>query len=269
VTALFKHSPSISLCLPARNERGTIASALDPLLKLLRAGAVEQLVVVDDSSDGTSTLARRMGVEVYDQAALMPEFGSVLGKGDAMWRSLSVLTGEIIVWLDADCTSVTPGYVSGLADPISAGRADLVKARYRRPLGDDPNGGGRVNHLLARPLLRRLFPHIGALRQPLSGETAITRELAWSLPFVCGYGVELGLLIDAADRGSRIEEVDLGVHLHRHRPLDELSWMAGEILDVALARAYGDRDEAPVSRPAMRSVLPSANDGLVLRAQGM
>jgi glucosyl-3-phosphoglycerate synthase len=142
-----------------------------------------------------------------------------------------------------------------------------VKAHYRRPLGDDPEGGGRVNHLLARPLLRRLFPELGTLRQPLSGETAVTRELAWSLPFVCGYGVEIGLLIDAAERGARIGEVDLGVHLHRHRALDELAWMADEILDGALARAYGD--EAPVSRPPMSSVLPAADDGLVLPAQGV
>jgi glucosyl-3-phosphoglycerate synthase len=157
--------------------------------------------------------------------------------------------------------------VSGLTDPIRAGAADLVKARYRRPLGDDPKGGGRVNHLLARPLLRRLFPDLATLRQPLSGETAATRELAWSLPFVCGYGVEIGMLIDAAERGARIQEVDLGVHLHRHRPVDELAWTADEVLHVALSRAYSE--EAPVSRPPMSSVLPAADDGLVLPAQGV
>jgi glucosyl-3-phosphoglycerate synthase len=263
---MLDQSASISICLPARNECDTIASALEPLVELLGAGAVEQLVVVDDSSDGTAELAESMGATVYDQAALLPEFGPVLGKGDAMWRSLFVLTGDVIVWLDADCTSVTPAYVSALTDPIRAGDADLVKARYRRPLGDDPNGGGRVNHLLARPVLRRLFPALRGLRQPLSGETASTRELAWSLPFFCDYGVELGLLIDAAERGARILEVDLGVHLHRHRPLDELGWMADEILDVALARAYGE--EAPLCRPPMSSVLPSADDGLVLPARG-
>jgi glucosyl-3-phosphoglycerate synthase len=264
---MFDSSPSISICLPARNERDTIASVLEPMRELLDAGSIDQLAVVDDSSDGTAELALSMGAEVYEQSALLPEFGPVLGKGDAMWRSLSVLSGEIVVWLDADCTSVTPAYVSGLTEPIRAGNADLVKAHYRRPLGDDPKGGGRVNHLLARPLLRRLFSELGTLRQPLSGETALTRELAWSLPFVCGYGVEIGLLIDASERGARIAEVDLGVHLHRHRPLDELAWTADEIVDVALARAYGD--EAPLSRPPMRSVLPAAGDGLVLPAQGM
>jgi glucosyl-3-phosphoglycerate synthase len=263
---MFDHDALISICLPARNEGDTIGAALEPLLGLLDAGVAEQLVVVDDSSDDTGAIARSMGAEVYDQSGLLPDFGPVLGKGDAMWRSLSVLTGGIIVWLDADCTSVTPAYVSALTAPIQAGRADLVKARYRRPLGDDPKGGGRVNHLLARPLLRRLFPGLGALRQPLSGETAMARELAWSLPFICGYGVELGLLIDASESGARLQEVDLGVHLHRHRPLDQLAWMADEILDVALARAYGEK--APISRPAMSSVLPAADGGLVLPAQG-
>jgi glucosyl-3-phosphoglycerate synthase len=264
---MLDFNASISICLPARNERDTIASVLQPMLELLESGAVQQLAVVDDSTDGTGELALRLGAEVYEQAALVPEFGPVLGKGDAMWRSLSVLTGEIVVWLDADCTSVTPAYVSGLTDPIRAGAADLVKARYRRPLGDDPKGGGRVNHLLARPLLRRLFPDLATLRQPLSGETAATRELAWSLPFVCGYGVEIGMLIDAAERGARIQEVDLGVHLHRHRPVDELAWTADEVLHVALSRAYSE--EAPVSRPPMSSVLPAADDGLVLPAQGV
>jgi glucosyl-3-phosphoglycerate synthase len=264
---VFNRTPSISICLPARNERETIASVLEPLRGLLSTGAVEQLVVVDDSSDGTGQIAVDIGAQVYDQSALMPEFGPVLGKGDAMWRSLSVLTGEIIVWLDADCTSVTPAYVSRLIEPIRADDADLVKARYRRPLGDDPDGGGRVNHLLARPLLRRLFPELGGLRQPLSGETAITRELAWSLPFVCGYGVELGLLIDATEQGARIAEVVLGVHLHRHRPLDQLAWMADEILHVALARAYGE--DGPAGRPPLRSVLPATQGGLVLPAQGV
>jgi glucosyl-3-phosphoglycerate synthase len=235
---MLNRTASISLCLPARNECETIGAVLEPLIELLDTGAVEQLVVVDDSSDGTGALALSMGAEVYEQSALLPDFGPVLGKGDAMWRSLSALTGDVIVWLDADCTSVTQAYVRGLADPIRAGEADLVKARYRRPLGDDPNGGGRVNHLLARPLLRRLFPLLGALRQPLSGETAMTRELAWSLPFVCGYGVELGLLIDVANAlgAERLAQVDLGERIHRNRPLHELRPQAVDVLRAALAR---------------------------------
>jgi glucosyl-3-phosphoglycerate synthase len=244
---------SISVCFPARNERETIAGALRPMLKLRDDDVLSQVVVVDESTDGTAQVADAMGAEVYGQSELMAEFGPVAGKGDAIWRSLSVLTGDVVIWLDADCTSVSDAYALGLAEPILSGDADLVKARYQRPLGDDPNGGGRVNHLLARPLLRRFFPDLTEIRQPLSGESAIRRDLAMSLPFVCGYGVEMGLLIDAHERGARIEEVDLGVQLHRHRSLEDLASMADEVLDVAISRRSRGRMAAVPSRPPMKT----------------
>lgn len=245
---------SISVCFPARNERETIAAALRPMLKLRDEAALSQVVVVDESTDGTAGVADAMGAEVYGQSELMPEFGPVVGKGDAMWRSLSVLTGDVLIWLDADCTSVSDAYALALAEPILNGGADLVKARYRRPLGDDPDGGGRVNHLLARPVLRRFFPDLRQIRQPLSGESAIRRDLAMNLPFVCGYGVEMGLLIDAHERGARIQEVDLGVQLHRHRSLEDLAFMADEVLEVAVSRRSRGWMAVVPSRPPMQTV---------------
>ncbi len=246
----FADAPArISVCFPARNEQATIAAALAPVARLLDNGEIAQLVVVDESDDDTALLAQRAGAEVYRQSSLMPEFGPVLGKGDAMWRALSVLNGDVIVWLDADCTSVTGDYVRALTAPILERRAQLVKARYRRPLGADPDGGGRVNHLMARPLLRRFYPELAWLAQPLAGETAMTHALAMQLRFACGFGVEFGHIIDSAQLGATIAETDLGVHLHRHRSLSELEQTASEVLAVACG------DEDTIFRPAMGELL--------------
>src|SRR4051794_22483122 len=79
---------SISVCLPARNEAATIGPIVEALLPLIDAGAIDQVVVLDDSTDGTGDIARALGAEVHDQAALRPEVGPLHGKGDAMWRGL-------------------------------------------------------------------------------------------------------------------------------------------------------------------------------------
>jgi glucosyl-3-phosphoglycerate synthase len=81
---------SVSLCLPARNEARTIGRILEQLAPLIDGGVVDQLVVVDNSTDGTAEIAREWGAEVHDQEELMPELGPVLGKGDAMWRALPI-----------------------------------------------------------------------------------------------------------------------------------------------------------------------------------
>ena len=87
---------TVSVCLPARNEARTIGPILEQVLPLRDRGVVDQVVVVDRSSDATAEIARSLGAEVYDQDELMPELGPVLGKGDALWRSMPVLTGEVI-----------------------------------------------------------------------------------------------------------------------------------------------------------------------------
>ena len=99
---------SVSLCLPARNEARTIGAILEQLMPLLDQGVVDQVLVVDNSTDGTAEIARGLGAEVHVQEELMPELGPVLGKGDAMWRALRVLRGELVCFIDADSEQVGP-----------------------------------------------------------------------------------------------------------------------------------------------------------------
>jgi glucosyl-3-phosphoglycerate synthase len=173
----------------------------------------------------------------------MPSYGPVLGKGDAMWRALSVLKGDLICFLDADSKRFSAHFASGLLGPLVCEQGvSLVKAFYRRPLYEgarsEQEGGGRVNHLTARPALELFYPQLAHVRQPLAGETAGRRELLERLPFATGYGVEIALLIDAwREVGLQgIAQVDLDEHHNRHQPLSALEPMALTVLATIAAR---------------------------------
>ena len=244
---------TVSVCLPARNEARTIGAILRPLMELREAGVLDQVVVVDHSTDATAQIARDLGAEVHDQEQLMPELGPVLGKGDAMWRSLHVLRGDVICFLDADTEHFGAHFACGLLGPLLCERRfEFVKGFYRRPfkVGDVtlPDGGGRVTELIARPLLNLFYPELAAVEQPLAGEIAARRELLERLPFVTGYGVDVALLLDAHREAGldAIAQVDLDVRQNAHQPLRDLGPMAFAVLRaVSLA--------ARARRPAVRA----------------
>jgi glucosyl-3-phosphoglycerate synthase len=234
---------TVSVCLPARNEARTIGAILEQLLPLHAAGVVDEIVVVDHSTDGTAQIARALGAEVHDQEALMPELGPVLGKGDAMWRALPVLKGEVICFLDADSEQFGAHFACGVLGPLlCGGEISFVKGFYRRPfrVGDTtvPDGGGRVTELTARPLLNLFYPDLATVEQPLAGEIAARRELLEQLPFATGYGVDIGLLIDAYSRVGLdgLAQVDLDVRQNAHQPLRDLGPMAYAVLRAVAVR---------------------------------
>ena len=234
---------SVSLCLPARNESATIGPIVETLMPLVAADVVDQVVVVDDSTDGTAAIARAAGAEVYRQSDLMPEFGPVRGKGDALWRSLTVLEGDVVCFLDADSEQLGPHFACGLVGPLACDSGiDFAKGFYRRPFRSggrtQDHGGGRVTELTAKPLLRRFFPELAGFRQPLAGEVAVRRDLLMALPFVTGYGVDIALLIDVwrAVGLDRMAQVDLDQRQNRHQPLADLGPMASAVLDVVVSR---------------------------------
>jgi glucosyl-3-phosphoglycerate synthase len=238
---------TVSVCLPAQNEARTIGPILRDLLPLRECGVIDQVVVVDDSTDGTAAVARDLGAEVYPQSDLMPELGPVLGKGDAMWRSLTVLGGEIVCFLDADSESFGAHFACGLLGPLIC-REDIsfVKGFYRRPFRVGattvPDGGGRVTELTARPLLNLFYPELAGIRQPLAGEIAARRGLLESLPFATGYGVDIGLLLDAyrAVGPHGLAQVDLDVRQNAHQPLRDLGPMAFAVLHAVAIRLERD-----------------------------
>ncbi|MEA2466530.1 MAG: glucosyl-3-phosphoglycerate synthase, partial [Thermoleophilaceae bacterium] len=188
----------------------------------------------------------------------------VLGKGDAMWRALSVLTGDVVCFVDADTEQFGPHFACGLVGPLVSDPAvQFVKGFYRRPfrLGDEvaPDGGGRVTELTARPLLQLFYPQLADVRQPLAGEVAARRELLERLPFATGYAVEIAMLIDAAAAAGAdaIAQVDLDVRQNRHQRLSDLGPMATAVAGAVLSRA-GVVDTPIVERPPMASLRAAA-----------
>jgi glucosyl-3-phosphoglycerate synthase len=243
---------TVSVCLPARNEARTIGPILSELMPLRNLGVVDQIVVVDRSSDRTAEIARSLGAEVHSQDDLMPELGPVLGKGDAMWRALPVLSGEVICFLDADSEEFGAHFACGVLGPVLCRpEISFVKAFYRRPfrIGETtvPDGGGRVTELTARPLLNLFYPDLAGVRQPLAGEIAGRRALLEGLPFATGYGVDIGLLIDvySAVGLEGIAQVDLDVRQNAHQPLRDLGPMASAVLETVAARLEREGRLAP------------------------
>lgn len=234
---------SVSVCLPARNEAAAIGPIVDALVPLIGQGVIDEVVVVDDSRDETAAIARAAGATVHRQADLCPERGPVRGKGDALWRALTVLDGDVVCFLDADTRDFGKHFACGLVGPlVCEPRISFAKGFYRRPFrtGDQitEHGGGRVTELTAKPLLRRFFPELADCLQPLAGEVAARRDLLESLPFVTGYGVDVALLIDAwREVGpDGMAQVDLDVRQNDHQSLADLGPMASAVLDAVLSR---------------------------------
>jgi glucosyl-3-phosphoglycerate synthase len=265
-------SATVSVVVPARQCATTIGDIARTLVGLRERGAIDQVLVVDaDSPDGTAGIAAAAGAEVVAESALLPDFGAVRGKGDAMWRSLSVVSGDVVCFLDGDSGHFGEHFACGTLGPLLF-EPDVayVKGFFRRPFrsGDAvlPAGGGRVTELTARPLLRRFWPELAALRQPLAGEMAARRDLLMALPFSIGYAVETALLLDvyATVGAGRLAQVDLDVRQNDHKELPELAPMADEVLAAAAVRLAregrlaGGEADGPVERPPMAEVLGAA-----------
>jgi glucosyl-3-phosphoglycerate synthase len=241
---------SICVCLPALNEETTIGSICEQIHTELCGGIelVDELLVIDcGSQDETVKHAEANGARVFQSAELAPQiaFG---GKGEALWKSLGAARNNtIMVWLDSDVSNFDAAWVVKLVRPLLEGQALMTKGSYRRPLTTDDGGrneeGGRVTELLARPLINALWPSLAHLRQPLAGECASFTSLLCELPFLSGYSVELGVLVEFARRygGDSITDVDLGIRKHRNRSLDELGRMSFEILHGAVRLLEAER----------------------------
>jgi len=238
-----KGDTTVSVCIPARNEEPTVGAIVATIRTRLvdELALVDEIVVIDDhSTDRTGERAAAAGARVVAAADVLVEHGRGHGKGEALWKSLYASTGEVVVWCDADVRDFDPRFITGLLGPLLTDPAvGFVKGFYERPVDGHVRGGGRVTELVARPVLTMLFPHLGGVVQPLSGEYGGRREVLEQVPFVEGYGVDIGLLIDIAERfGVRsLAQVDLGQRVHRNRPLHELSPMAAQVLQAALHRA--------------------------------
>ncbi len=241
----------VSLVVPARNEAATVGDVVTRVREALvdTVALLDEIVVIDsDSTDDTYDVATDAGAVVHRSSEIRPDLGSVPGKGEAMWKSLFVTTGDVLVFMDADLVDWDTHFVPGLLGPLlTRPEVALVKGLYERPMvnGDDVAAyeGGRVTELVARPLVALDFPELSGLVQPLAGEWAVRRSLFERLHVPTGYAVELAALIDTSELlgVDAIAQVDLGRRAHRHQALRDLGTMATQIV-AAVELRRGARD---------------------------
>ena len=259
-----KKGITISLCIPTLNEEKTIGKEVVLFRSELvqRMPLLDELAVIDSGSvDRTLEIAASFGADVYLASDILPEMGQNRGKGENLWKAIYQLSGDIIVYIDADIKNIHPRFVYGLVAPlIFREEIQYVKAFYDRPLayseGVRPSGGGRVTEILIRPLFSLFFPDLSGIIQPLSGEYAVRREVLHEIPFPIGYGVETSHLIDVYTRWgmSAFAQTDLDQRVHRNQQTQDLGKMAFGILQTFFKRleTQGRLKEAPKMETILR-----------------
>ncbi|MEV5941652.1 glucosyl-3-phosphoglycerate synthase [Streptomyces sp. NPDC051994] len=266
MAAKHKGGATVSVVLPALDEEatvGAIVTAIRDALMTSATGLVDELVVIDSgSTDRTAEVAAAAGARVVHRDAILPRVPALPGKGEVLWRSLLVTSGDIVCFIDADLKDFDPAFVSGIVGPLLTDPdVDFVKAMYDRPLGEAAGQGGRVTELVARPLLNLHWPQLAGFVQPLGGEYAARRSLLERLPFPVGYGVEIALLIDALHTVGldALAQVDVGVRKHRHQDGQALGRMAAAIYRTAqlrLSRGHLVRPELTQFERGERGFVP-------------
>ena len=261
---------TISLALPALNEEETVGKVIRTMKKELmqRFALLDEIVLIDsNSTDRTREIAKKEDIPVYIHQELLPEMEPRQGKGEALWKSLLVTKGDIIVWIDTDIVNIHPRFVYGIIGPLLINpQVKLVKGFYRRPLrvGQkmQAGGGGRVTELTARPLLNLFYPELSGVVQPLSGEYAGRRKALEQATFYSGYGVETGLLIDIYEKFhlESIAQVDLLERIHHNQHLEALSKMSFAIIQTVI-RKLEKRFGRAVLEDVNRSMKMIRHDG--------
>lgn len=241
-----KKGQRISLVFPTLNEEETIGEEVKVIRNELQVKypLIDTIAVIDSgSTDNTRKIAREEGADVYLASECLPQYGRIRGKGENLWKSLYLLDGDIIMWLDADIRNIHAKFAYGILGPLlEFDHISYVKGFYERPLKAGKklrrSGGGRVTEILVRPLLSNFYPELSGFLQPLSGEYAGRRQVLEKMPFRVGYGVEVGLLIDIYEQEGlfSLAQVDLDRRIHRNRSLDELSRMSFDILYTFFTR---------------------------------
>lgn len=241
-----KQGVTISIGLPALNEEKTVGKVISTIKSTLmdEIPLLDEIVLIDsNSTDSTVAIAEAQGIPTYKHPDILTEMGSYQGKGEALWKSLYVLKGDIVAWIDTDITNIHPRFIYGILGPLlKYPHVQYVKGFYHRPIKVDgilqAYGGGRVTELVARPLLNLFHPELSGVVQPLSGEYAGRRSALEQVPFFSGYGVETGLMIDLHDIFGLdgIAQTDLEQRVHHNQPLVGLSKMSFAILQVFMAR---------------------------------
>ena len=216
----------ISVIIPAYNEEENIKTVID-ICKENKD--VSEIIVVNNlSTDRTEEIARKGGAKVV--------FCGKQGKGYAMETGIEEAQNECIVFLDGDISDYADNVIYKLTEPIINRNVDFVKATFDRE-------GGRVTELVAKPLLKLLFPEVTKYTQPLSGMIAGKKSIFQKIELEKDYGVDIGILLDMVNLNVTIEEVKIGKIKNVSKSWKALEKMSTEVMKAILKRVENNNEE--------------------------
>lgn len=212
--------PPVVVLVAARNEADRIAATLGSLREAI-PGA--QIIVADDAStDRTAEIALVAGAEVISRGrphgkganmtaaahAALPLAGPPLESCSDPVGSGRPEHGPVFLLCDGDLGGCA-GELRRLVDAVAEGECELAVAAFARRVG----GGFGIALRFARwAIRRRAGVETGA---PISGQRALSSAaFRQVVPFAPGYGMEIGITVDAVRAGFRLREYELDLE-HR------------------------------------------------------
>ncbi len=230
MTAERANAGALAVIVAARNEADLVGATVRALRGAFPAASV--WVADDASEDGTAEVAMAAGVQVVSRGRPHGKGANVTAAAEA---ALSAEPAPGVVLLCDGDLGDSAGRLQPLVTAVAAGECDLAVAAFSRRVG----GGFGVALGFARWAIRRLCGFEAAA--PISGQRAMrTDVLHATLPFARGYGMEVGMTVDAVRAGCRVAEYELDLsHRATGRSLRGFVHRARQLLDfsrVYLAR---------------------------------
>lgn len=212
---------ALAVIVAARNEADRIAATIGALREAFPQASV--WVADDASTDGTAEVAMTAGAQVVSRGAPHGKGANVTAAAEA---ALDGAAPEVVLLCDGDLGS-SAAALAPLVEAIEAGECDLAVAAF----GQRAGGGFGVALGFAHWSIRRLCGfEAGA---PISGQRAMrTGVLRATLPFASGYGMEIGMTVDAVRAGYRVGEYELDLsHRATGRTLGGFAHRGRQLLD--------------------------------------
>ena len=188
--------------LAARNEADSVGETIAALREALPGVSI--WVADDASGDGTGRLAREVGARVVTRERPLGKGGNVTAGAEEMAAEAGPAgPGEVVLLLDADL-GASAASLTRLVEAVERGECDLAVAAFSRRVG----GGFGVALGFARWAIRNRCGFVA--EAPISGQRAMRREVLDAvLPFADGWGMEVGMTIDAIRAGFTVREYEL------------------------------------------------------------
>jgi glycosyltransferase involved in cell wall biosynthesis len=215
---------ALAVIVAARNEADRIAETVAALREVFPAAA---LWVADDASaDGTAEAAMAAGAQVVSRGRPHGKGANVSAAAEAALSGEP--TPEVVLLCDGDLGASAAALVP-LVEAVERGECDLAVAAFSRRVG----GGFGLALGLARWAIRRRCGFEATA--PISGQRAMRVDvLRVTLPFARGYGMEVGMTIDAVRAGFELREYELDLsHRASGRSLAGFAHRARQLADFA------------------------------------